>query len=101
MHSGYTALKETLESVYACLNITCEEVGGIVDLASAGPHYYPGAEPCVTPSDSSSSQDQDQTALVIALVCVSAVVLISCIVAVWCAMRARRYRKLGETSVFP
>ena len=44
MSDGYVAVKTQLESVYACMRITCEQVGGLVDDSGA---YLTGFEPCV------------------------------------------------------
>ena len=38
------AVKRAFESVYECMNIRCEEVGGLHDTVSGG--YLPQAEPC-------------------------------------------------------
>ena len=44
MSDGYVAVKTQLESVYECMGITCEQVGGLVDDSGA---YLTGFEPCV------------------------------------------------------
>ena len=41
--TDYAAVKTAFESVYSCLNITCQDVGGII---STGSSYYAGAGPC-------------------------------------------------------
>jgi len=43
MTAGFAAVKTALEGTYACLGITCEDVGGL--LVTAG-EYYDGAAPC-------------------------------------------------------
>ena len=42
---GFGAVKAAVESAYACLGITCEEVGGMLDGSYA---QIPGMEPCET-----------------------------------------------------
>merc|ERR1712048_1397714 len=49
--TSFAAVKTAFENTYACMNITCEEVGGI--WVSAQGNYYEGAEPC--PSSSGPS----------------------------------------------
>jgi hypothetical protein len=44
--TSFAAVKTAFENNYACLNITCEEVGGL--WFPAENKYYDGAEPCVT-----------------------------------------------------
>jgi len=45
MAAGFPAVKTAFESVYACLGITCADVGGLESGESAGA-YYPDAGPC-------------------------------------------------------
>jgi hypothetical protein len=40
----FEAIKAALESTYACLGITCEDVGGLIDPNNGG--YLKGAAPC-------------------------------------------------------
>merc|ERR1712048_323413 len=49
--TSFAAVKTAFENTYACMNITCEEVGGL--WFSAQGNYYEGAEPC--PSSSGPS----------------------------------------------
>jgi len=42
--NGFKAVKEALESTYACLGITCAHVGGLV--LNGDTFYHSGAEPC-------------------------------------------------------
>lgn len=44
MTAGYPSLKAKLEATYACLGITCEDVGGLLDLDTH--QWHAGAEPC-------------------------------------------------------
>jgi hypothetical protein len=45
MKAGFKAVKDAFESTYACLGITCADVGGLI---VTGTEYYPGAGPCGT-----------------------------------------------------
>ncbi|CAM9814742.1 unnamed protein product, partial [Sphacelaria rigidula] len=43
--AGFVAVKEELERIYACLGMTCDQVGGLLADDSAT-DYVPGLEPC-------------------------------------------------------
>jgi hypothetical protein len=47
MSSGFTRVKEAFESTYACLGITCEDIGGILGTTVRGTTSYM-VEPCVS-----------------------------------------------------
>jgi len=97
MSSGFAAVKAAFESTYACLGVTCEDIGGLI---RAGNDHYAGAEPCVTPTGlgaaaaSSSSDDGPSTGLIVALVVVGVLVVVASAVAVFFFMRARKYQSL-------
>jgi len=43
----YSDVKGAFESVYSCLNITCIDVGGLLEVITVGAEsYFSGAEPC-------------------------------------------------------
>jgi len=44
MQSGFTAVKQAFEATYACMDITCADVGGLI---LEGSTYYPMASPCM------------------------------------------------------
>jgi len=44
MTSGFKAVKQAFESTYACMDITCADVGGLI---LTGSTYYPMTSPCV------------------------------------------------------
>ncbi|CAN0393198.1 unnamed protein product, partial [Scytosiphon promiscuus] len=46
MSAGYAAVKAELESVYACMGITCAQVGGLIDEDAGDDSYVTGFEPC-------------------------------------------------------
>jgi len=49
--TDFAAVKTAFENNYACLNITCAEVGGFY--LTADSRYYEGADPCTDPTASS------------------------------------------------
>jgi len=58
MAAGYPAVKQAFESVYSCLGITCEDVGGLI---STGTDYYEHAAPCVTSTPTTATQSTPVT----------------------------------------
>jgi len=54
---GYAAVKSAFENNYACMGITCAQVGGLVDGNFA---YYTGASPCID-AKASGCDDSDKT----------------------------------------
>jgi hypothetical protein len=51
--TSFAAVKAAFENTYACMGITCEEVGGL--WFDAESRYYSGAEPCSSSSASGST----------------------------------------------
>jgi len=45
MSDGYAAVLESLQSVYTCLGVTCEDVGGLL-LSGSTDEFYDGLGPC-------------------------------------------------------
>ena len=41
---SYAVIKDSLEQTYECLQVTCEEIGGLLNYGGSG--WFPGAEPC-------------------------------------------------------
>ncbi|CAM9766180.1 unnamed protein product, partial [Choristocarpus tenellus] len=86
MSDGYVALKEQLESVYECLDVTCADIGGLVTPGTLT--YYSGFEPC---SDSSTRSSKDEFPdWGIALICILAVATVAGGLCVW------RYRRRNK-----
>jgi len=50
---GFAAVLADAQSMYECLGITCEDVGGLIN--SEGTGYYPGMEACSAAAESTSS----------------------------------------------
>ncbi|CAM9517065.1 unnamed protein product, partial [Hapterophycus canaliculatus] len=55
MTDGYATVKADLETVYECMGITCEYVGGLVDADDGDGGYVADFAPCVDPDDSGDS----------------------------------------------
>jgi hypothetical protein len=55
--ANFAEVKQAFESTYDCLNVRCEDIGGLWDSASA--QYMAGAEPCGSSSSSSSSSNKN------------------------------------------
>jgi len=53
----YAAVKKAFENNYACMGITCEDVGGL--WSSGDESYYAGADPCGTASDGADGGAHD------------------------------------------
>jgi hypothetical protein len=57
--TSFAAVKTAFENNYACMNITCPEVGGILDPSTSD--YYNGAYPClVTVINRVTNQETDE-----------------------------------------
>lgn len=72
--ANFVAVKNAFESVYSCLNVRCEDVGGLYDAATGG--YLKYAEPCST---TTSSSNENKVGLAVGL-SIGGVVLIGLIV---------------------
>eukprot|EP00747_Dinoflagellata_sp_TGD_P194082 gnl/TRDRNA2_/TRDRNA2_61098_c0_seq1.p1 gnl/TRDRNA2_/TRDRNA2_61098_c0~~gnl/TRDRNA2_/TRDRNA2_61098_c0_seq1.p1 ORF type:complete len:262 (-),score=41.40 gnl/TRDRNA2_/TRDRNA2_61098_c0_seq1:131-895(-) len=106
MHAGFVAVKEAFESTYACMGITCADVGGLV---LEGSTYYDGAAPCgpgvptaavplapePTPVAAPAADAKVPAwATTIVIVIVSVLVVIVGAVGVYCWTKSRRYKHL-------
>jgi hypothetical protein len=72
--ANFAQVKQAFESVYSCLNIRCEDVGGLYD-DSLG-QYMEGAAPC------SSSNSDKNVGLIVGLT-VGGIVLLGLVIVVW------------------
>jgi hypothetical protein len=111
---SFEVVKDALESQYDCLSITCDDVGGIVDLANSD-QYVQGAGPCglsgtededdeggnegeggdeentpKTANNNTSSNNNIDAGLAIGLLVAVAVVLASIALMTLCLCRRRR-----------
>jgi hypothetical protein len=75
--ADFAAVKSAFEKTYACLNIRCEDVGGLYDAANSV--YFPGAEPCGSSKVEKKSAKAGKTAG-IAIGCLVAVALIALVI---------------------
>lgn len=78
--ANFVTVKNAFESVYACLNIRCQDVGGLYDATTGG--YMKYAEPC---SSTESSSSDSKVGLAVGLT-IGGVALIAIIV-----LLSRRY----------
>jgi hypothetical protein len=62
MNLGFTAVKEAFEKTYACLGITCADVGGLL-VTSTPPAYHADFSPCGTGAGSHADHDHASQAL--------------------------------------
>jgi len=67
---SFSQVKSTVESVYQCMNIQCEDVGGLWVQDS----YAEGAQPCTTSSLSKTSNEKDARRPALAIMMVFAIV---------------------------
>lgn len=77
----FRAIKNALERNYQCMNITCDDVGGIYDLATG--QYEPDAKPCkaFTPPYDSSGPTKETTKIAgisLASIAVFGLVVVTC-----------------------
>jgi hypothetical protein len=73
--NGYASVKANIETTYADMGLTCAEVGGLVsNTYQSG--YYPGMEPCVDASTSSSGSSEAMPAYGIALLVIFLVIAV-------------------------
>lgn len=56
--TDFSAVKSAFESQYACMKVTCADVGGLYDTAARG--YYQDAAPCVDSSNSPASSNNNK-----------------------------------------
>jgi hypothetical protein len=77
--ANFVTVKNAFESVYACMNVRCEDVGGLYDATTGG--YMKHAQPC----SSSSSSSDNKVGLAVGL-SIGGVALIAIIV-----LLSRRY----------
>ena len=57
--ADFNLVKDSFEAQYACMGITCADVGGLLDTSASALTYYPGAVPCVD-SAAGSGEETEQ-----------------------------------------
>jgi hypothetical protein len=88
-------VKNAFESTYACLGITCEDVGGLI---VAGSEYEAGAEPCAAASGAATASEEEDTpvGLIVGLIVLVVATLLACGVAAFCWTQKMKYQRLVE-----
>jgi hypothetical protein len=76
--ANFGQVKQAFESTYGCLNVRCEDVGGLWDSATG--QYFAGAEPCG--SSSSSSKSDKNVGLIVGL-SLGGIALVGILIVVW------------------
>lgn len=86
--ANFAAVKSAFESVYECMGVACQDVGGLYDGATGT--YYEGAAPCG--SSSSSSSSEKNVGLIVGLT-IGGLVLVALVIVV---VNRRRHGKEYE-----
>lgn len=63
--ANFAEVKSAFESVYSCMGVRCEDVGGLYDDSTGA--YYDGASPCGSTSSSASSANDKNVGLIVGL----------------------------------
>jgi len=98
---SYEVIKDAVEKQYQCLGITCEDVGGILDLSSKG--YRKNAQPCgisqktstVSTASMTTSKSNSHSGPIIGIVVGCGIVL--AVVVAFLVWRARSRKSMIET----
>jgi len=97
--TSFAVVKAAFENNYACMEITCAEVGGY--WYSAMNKYYDGAEPCstTTQAQGTSTVTQEEEILptwaIIFIIVVAILALVLLILSLVCMQRANKYQHLA------
>lgn len=98
--TNFDDVKEAFESVYDCLRVSCEEIGGLIDITSADNSYLPGAEPCGSNSESNNSSSSSSSlstgAVVGILIAVLIVLAVVAFFACGCSGRGSKREEFDE-----
>jgi hypothetical protein len=98
--TSFAAVKTAFENNYACMEITCAEVGGY--WYSAMNKYYDGAEPCSTTTQAGATTTVTQeeetlpTWAIIVIIVVGVLALALLILSLVCMQRANKYQQLAS-----
>jgi len=97
MSAGFVAIKQAFESTYACLGITCEDIGGLLKSKLVMGEYKDKAAPCVTSSPSQTISETNIPGWTIAVIIVIAVALIfACTTTALFFSQANKYKKMAN-----
>jgi hypothetical protein len=96
--TSFAAVKAAFENNYACMEITCEEVGGL--WFSAENRYYDGAEPCAsgTPTTFIVTQEEEKlpTWAIIVIIVVAVLALCLLVATIYCMMQKNKYQRMAQ-----
>jgi hypothetical protein len=96
MSAGFVAIKQAFESTYACLGITCEDIGGLLNSKLVMGEYKDKAAPCVTPPQTSTETKDEIPGWTIAVIIVIGVALIcACATTALFFSQANKYKKMA------
>ena len=97
MSAGFVAIKQAFESTYACLGITCEDIGGLLKSKLVMGEYKDKAAPCVTSSPSETISETNTPGWTIAVIIVIVVALIfACTTTALFFSQANKYKKMAN-----
>jgi len=93
MISGFASVKQAFESTYACMGITCADVGGLI---LSGSTYHSMAGPCLDTAVSAVQTEEVEeipTWTIVVLVVVGVLLLAMCVMAFSFRRRANQYKQ--------
>jgi hypothetical protein len=96
--TSFAAVKVAFEKNYACMEITCAEVGGL--WFSAESRYYDGAEPCgasaATTVTVTNEEEKLPTWAIVVIIAAACLALCLLGVSIFCMLRANKYQRLAN-----
>jgi len=95
MAAGFVAIKTAFESTYACLGITCEDIGGLI---LSGSQYYDLAAPCVTQSPVTQTITETRIPgwAIAVIIVIGVTLLVACAVAAVFFNKANTYKTMSR-----
>jgi len=93
---NFPAIKAAFERHYACLNVTCAEIGGFYDQARG--MYNENAEPCIDPPPAGALLPNEG---IVGIIIACIVALCLCLSACMCIWRLVRAEKKGKPVFTP
>jgi hypothetical protein len=95
MAAGFVAIKTAFESTYACLGITCEDIGGLI---LSGSQYYDLAAPCVTQSPATLTITETKIPgwTIAVIIVIGVMLLVACALAAVFFSKANTYKKMTQ-----
>ena len=96
MKSGFASVKQAFESTYACMGITCSDVGGLI---LSGNTYYAMAGPCLSTTvgvAQTKEVEQIPVWIIVVLVVVTVILLGMCATAFVFRKQAHKYQEMAQ-----